>query len=167
MQFKGGILDIGTSYELNLASDVSEDFVRGMRPGSYSVSRVYTQQGFITLGTETPSVTPSGFKVYDGGFVPQPINGQTELWNTLEVMYRDGQLWVWWNKLLVPPDTAESAALSTPVAVNTPYFPVPPIGPIGKVGLRLWPGAVVRELEIRDQLFQYNEFNHGQLQLTV
>ena len=164
LQLKGGILDTGEPYEIDV--DLPEDnYVRGMRPGAYSVSKIYTQDGFITTGVETPAVDTPGFIVYDGGAIPAAINGQTELWNTLEVMLRDSQLWVWWNGLLVSPDATLSADLPTPVAITTPYFPIDFDFPIGKVGLRLWPGAVVRELEIRDNNKRFNEYIYGQLEL--
>lgn len=65
--------------------------------------------------------------------------------------------------MLVSPDTEASADLPTPVAVNTPYFPVTSSMKVGKVGLRLWPGAVIREVAVYGQLTQYNEFKYGQL----
>lgn len=166
LQAKAGILDMSQGYELNLSGEFTDDFVRGFRDGTLSVSRIYTQDGFITTGTETPDAEPADFRVYDGGALPVPVNGETEKWNELKIMYRNGELWVWWNGLLVPPDPTASAALPTPVAVSTPYFPVSPLNEVGKVGLRLWPGATVREVEVRDQLVLFNEFTHGQLELT-
>jgi len=154
------------AYGLNIDDDFSDDFVRDFTPGTLAVSKIMTQDGFLVTGTEEVASNPTGFKVFEGGFLPVPIDGEEERWNELEVMYRDGQLWVWWNKLLVPPDPALSAALETPVSITTPYFPVPPLVEVGKVGLRLWPGTVIREVEIRDQLFSFNEFVHGQLELN-
>jgi hypothetical protein len=153
-------------YSLNIAADFSDDFVRDFRPGTKSVSRIMTQDGFISTGTETPEADPVGFRVVDGGALPVPVEGETEQWNVLEVMYRDGQLWVWWNGLLVPPDPGLSASLPSPLTITTPYFPVDPLTKVGKVGFRLWPGAIVRDVEIRDQLITFNEFVHGQLQLN-
>lgn len=164
MQFKGGILDMGEPYELDSTLLPEDNLVRGMSP--YSISRTFTQDGFISTGLETPESDPSDFIVYDGGPLAATIDGQTELWNELKVMYRDNELWVWWNGMLVPPDTTASAALPNPVAVNTPYFPVVSDLEVGKVGFRLWPGAVVREFEVRDQLEQFNEFKLGQLELS-
>jgi len=165
-QAVAGILDMNEPYDLNIASDFSDDFVRDFRPGTKSVSRIMTQDGFITLGTETPNADPLGFKVVDGGILPVPVDDEVEQWNVLEVMYRDGQLWVWWNNLLVPPDPALSAALPSPLTITTPYFPVTPEIEVGKVGFRLWPGAIIRNVEVRDQLISFNEFVHGQLQLS-
>lgn len=166
LQVKAGVLDMSKTYDLNLASEFSDDFVRGFTPGTLSVSKILTQSGFLVDGTETVASEPSGFKVYDGGFLPLPVNGEVEKWNELELMYRDGELWVWWNRLLVPPDPALSAALPTPVSISTPYFPLPPTIAVGKVGFRLWPGALLREVEVRDQLTSFNEFVHGQLELN-
>ena len=165
-QAVAGILDMNEPYNLNIASDFSDDFVRDFRPGTKSISRIMTQDGFITLGTETPNADPLGFKVVDGGTLPVPVDNEVEQWNVLEVMYRDGQLWVWWNNLLVPPDPALSAALPSPLTITTPYFPVTPEIEVGKVGFRLWPGAIIRNVEVRDQLISFNEFVHGQLQLS-
>jgi len=169
LQFQavGGLLDMGEAYSLNISEDFSDDFVRGFKPGSFAVSKIHTQDEFISDGVTEPDSDPEGFKVFDGGFLPVPVQGESEKWNELQVMYRDGQLWVWWNNLLINPDATASAALPTPVAITTPYFSVPTITQVGKVGFRLWPGAVVREIEIRDQLSQFNEFQFGQLQVST
>lgn len=166
LQFRVGLLDMSNKYEFNMGSDPADEYVRGFLPGSFMVSKIYTQAGFITAGTETPAADPSDFKVYRGGSLPAPINGTTELFNDLEIMYRDSQIWIWWNRLLVNPDPVLSAALATPVVVNTPYFPVTSPTTMGKVALRLWPGAVVREVEVRDQSQKINEYMYGQLELT-
>jgi hypothetical protein len=164
LQVKSGTLDMSEPYELD--SGLPDDnLVRGMRPG-YTISRTMTQDGFITTGIETPESDPQDFVAYDGGPIPSEIDGKTELWNEIKIMYRDDQMWVWWNGVLVPPDTTASALLPTPVGVNTPYFPVVSDFETGKVGLRLWPGAVVREVEIKTQLEQFNEFTLGQLELS-
>lgn len=166
-QAVAGILNMNQPYGLNIADDFSDDFVRDFQTGTKSVSRIMTQDGFITLGSETPTADPVGFRVVDGGTLPVPIEDESEQWNTLEVMYRDSQLWVWWNGLLVPPNPQLSAALPSPLTITTPYFPVTPEIEVGKVGFRLWPGAIVRDVEIRDQLITFNEFIHGQIQLVV
>lgn len=166
MQMVAGILDMGRAYELNLDEDYSDDFVRDFRAGTKVLSSILTQDGFITNGTETPDVSPEGFRVVDGGTLPVPVDGESELWNTLELMYRDGQLWIWWNGLLIPPSPSLTAAQTNPVTVSTPYFPIDPLYDLGKVGLRLWPGAIVRDVEIRDQLVSFNEFTYGQLELS-
>ncbi len=165
MQFKAGILDMSEPYELNLTSP-KDNYVRGLRPGEFTVSRIYTQDGFIETGVETPASTPSGFVVYKGGTLPSPVNGRTELQNELEIIYKENHLWVYWNGLLITPDAASSAALAEPVAVNTPYFPVESDLAVGKVAFRLWPGAVIREIEIRDQIALASEYMHGQVELS-
>lgn len=167
LQVMAGILDMSQAYELNVSDDFSDDFVRDFKPGTKIVSSIMTQAGFIVNGTENPATDPEGFRVFDGGTIPVPVDDESEKWNTLEVMYRDGQLWIWWNSLLVPPNPGLTAAQVNPVSVSTPYFPVAALIEMGKVGLRLWPGAIVRDIEIRDQLISYNEFSHGQLQLST
>jgi len=165
LQVKGGILDMGEAYELDL--DLPEDnYVRGMRPG-YAISKTYTQDGFITTGIETPESDPSGFVVYEGGELPSEINGEPELWNKLELLLKGDQMWVWWNDLLIPPDALASADLPTPVAVNTPYFPLEDWEiDTGKVVFRMWPGTILREVEVRGQLTKYSEYTHGQLEVS-
>jgi len=155
------------AYDLNQSNEFADDLVRNFSPGNYTVSQIHTQDGFISDGISEPDSTPFGFRVYDGGFLPVAVNEDTEKWNELQIMYRDGQLWIWWNRLLIPPDPSLSAALSTPVAVSTPYFPVTTVFQVGKVGFRLWPGAVIREIEVRDQLSGFNEFVNGQLELNA
>lgn len=167
LQMAAGLLDMGRAYELNNEGEFAEDFVRGFAPGTRVLSSILTQDGFITTGVETPDTSPESFRVVDGGSIPIPIDGETELWNTLELMYRDGQLWIWWNGLLVPPDPSLTATQTNPVNVTTPYFPVDPTIALGKVGFRLWPGAILREVEVRDQLIGFNEFTYGQLELST
>lgn len=165
LQFKVGTLDMGLPYEEDIASDDVDDYVRGLAPG-YAVSAVYSQAGTYTgVGTQ-PDATPEGFVVYDGG--AQIGGAQSEYWNTLEIMLRDGQVWIWWNHLLIPPSTTLSAALATPVTISTPYFTVEqdPNNQFGKVGVRLWPEATLRRIDVRTQLSQFSEFAYGQLEVT-
>ena len=166
MQFRAGILDMTQPYELDVTAGRLDDLVRGFTPGEFTESRVFTQAGFIT-SIETPEADPEEFRVYRGGFLPVTVDGETERFNTLELMFRGNQLWVWWNNLIVSPDPIVSSSLPTPVVVSSPYFPIEWDIPVGKVAFRLWPGAVVRQVEIRDQLFQFNEFAHGQLRLST
>ena len=165
LQVRAGILDMSQPYEFDVSGGRLDDLVRGFKPEKVAVSKIMTQQGFIT-SIETPAADPDNFKVYKGGFLPIPIDGQTERFNELEIMYRQSQIWVWWNKLLVTPDPILTSALEPAVVVNTPYFPAESATPIGKVGFRLWPGAIVRQVEIRDRLVNFNEFAYGQLRLT-
>jgi hypothetical protein len=165
LQFKVGTLDMSLPYEEDIFDDDSDDFVRGLAPG-YAVSAVYSQAGTFTgVGTQ-PSASPSGFVVYDGG---AQIGGlQDEYWNRLEVLVRDDQLWIWWNKLLIPPSTTLSNALPTPVTIDTPYFPlaINPNRQFGKNGLRMWPGTKLRRIDIRTQATVFSEFTYGQLEIT-
>ena len=164
LQFKVGTLDMSLPYEDDAADD-ADDFIRGLAPG-YAVSAVYSQAGTFTgIGTQ-PSASPEGFVIYDGGL---QIGGtQDEYWNNLEVMVRDDQIWIWWNQLLIPPSTTLSAVLPTSVTIDTPYFPitVDPDQQFGKNGLRLWPGAKIRRMDIRTQVSLFSEFAFGQLEIT-
>jgi hypothetical protein len=165
LQFKVGILDMSLPYEDDIFDDDSDDFVRGLTPG-YAVSAIYSQSGTFTgVGTQ-PQSSPSGFVVYDGG---AQIGGlQEEYWNRLEVLVKDDQLWIWWNRLLIPPSPTLSAALPTSVSIDTPYFPITlnPNRQFGKNGLRMWPGAKIRRVDIRTQATVFSEFTYGQLEIT-
>lgn len=167
LQVRAGILDMSQNYEFDQSADPEDDLVRGFQPGNFAVSRIHTQQGFIEIGTETPEAEPTGFKVFSGGFAATTAGDEEELWNVLEIMYRGDQLWIWWNGLLINPDPVLSAQLPTPVAVTTPYFDVKSPVEVGKVIFRLWPGTTLREIEIRDQAVGFNEFVHGQLELST
>jgi hypothetical protein len=80
-------------------------------------------------------------------------------------MYRDGETWIWWNSLQIGPDTIASASLPSPVTVNSPYFPLNPQVSVGKVAFRLFPGALVRQVQISDQLESFNEYSKSGIQL--
>lgn len=163
-QFKVGVLNMGLPWEQN-ATDSEDDFVRGLSPG-YAVSAVYSQAGtYDGVGT-APDSSPPEFVVYDGGMV---IGGEyPEYWNRLEVMLRDDQIWIWWNNLLIPPSPSLSAGLPVPVDIETPYFPVEmsTVKRDGKVGLRMWPGSVMRRMDVRTQMTLFNEFSRGQLEIS-
>lgn len=163
-QFKVGTLDMSLPYEGDDADDDADDFVRGLAAG-YAVSAVYSQDApFTGVGTQ-PTSSPEGFVVYDGG--TQVGGTQAEYWNTLEIMLRDNQIWIWWNRLLVSPSSTLSAALASPVDIDTPYFTVEADAArtFGKTGLRLWPGAKVRRVDVRTQITLFNEFIYGQLEV--
>lgn len=164
IQFKVGTLDMSLPYEEDLGDDV-DDYVRGMAPG-YAVSAIYSQAGTFTgVGTQ-PTASPEGFVVFDGG---AQIGGtQDEYWNRLEVMLRDDQIWIWWNQLLIPPSTTLSATLPTPVTIDTPYYPITldTDQQFGKVGMRMWPGAKFRRIDLRTQVTLFSEFTYGQLEVT-
>ena len=164
VQFKVGTLNMALQYEEDIGDDV-DDYVRGLSPG-YAVSASYSQAGGYTgVGTQ-PDSSPDGFVVYDGG--AQLGGVLAEYWNRLEIMLRDNQVWIWWNQLLIPPSSSLSINLPTPVSINTPYFTVPlnENRPFGKVGARLWPGAMVRRFDVRTQITLFNEFTRGQLEVT-
>jgi hypothetical protein len=164
LQFRVGTLDMRVPYEFNASGDEDDDFVRGFTEG-YMVSRIYTQSGFIRAN-ESPASDPEGFKCYYGGFLPYEIDGQLERWNVLELLFKEGQTWIWWNNLLIPPSVTDCASLSTPVVITTPYFPLTSQLDIGKVALRMWPGAKIRTVEIRDNAQKFTVYSHGQLELT-
>ena len=160
LQFRVGRLDTSRIYENNIQSDVDE-FVRGMRPGFYS-SSTYSQAGLWTGVGSKPSTSLPQFSIFDGGYMS---NGTVdEGWNTLEIMIRENQLWIWWNKLLIPPDPANNLSLPTPVVDGMPYFPVN-YG-TGKIGLRMFPGSKLRTIELRSRLTMFNEFTNGNLVIT-
>jgi len=160
LQFRSGVLDMNTPYELDNPSP-EDDLVKGFEELNYAVSRWYTQNGFIRH-EENPSSDPANFRCYMGGFLTAPIGDVTERWNTLELMVRDDQLWIWWNGLLIPPDLNLS-----PTPLNTPYFPISNEVEVGKFGMRLWPGTKLRQVEVYSQNQLVNEFIHGQLEITA
>lgn len=163
LQVKVGVLDMARAYEDDMAGS-ADDLLRGMAPG-HSVSNIYNQADFYTgIGTQ-PQTNVAGFAIYEGGAV---IGGnQDEYWNRLEIMVRDNQVWVWWNKLLIPPNAERSSALPSPVSVLTPYFVIPQsvYSSFGKYGVKMFPGASLRQIDIRTQMTLMNEFIYGQLNL--
>lgn len=163
LQVKVGTLDMSAAYENLVPGDV-EDFVRGMAAG-YTISPQYQQAGLFTGVGAQPQGSPQDFVLYEGG--AQVGGTQSEYWNTLELMLREDQLWIWWNRLLLTPSPQLSGSLPTPVVVTTPYFPVQNDvnRPYGKVGLRMWPGAAIRRMDVRHQLGSFSEFNYGQLDI--
>ena len=166
LQVKVGTLDMTLPYELDRESTIEDDIIRGLQPG-FAVSQILTQDAFISDGVGSGVTSdPEDFRVFTGGELPIPVNGNIEKWNDLQIMFRDSQLWVWWNGLIIPPSQEESAALPTPVVINTPYFPLESDLEFGKISFRLWPGATVRTAEIRDQAFVFTEFTNGQLEVV-
>lgn len=160
LQFKVGNLNTSLPYEQDISTP-RDDFVRGLSPG-YAVSAQYSQADLYNGTGNKPLSVPDAFVIYNGGAV---LGGsQSEYWNELEVMIRDNQLWVWWNKLLIPPDPDANLLLPTPVTINTPYFNVN--NGYGKFGLRMFPGAVIRSCELRTQTVQFNEFVNGNLKIV-
>lgn len=164
VQFKVGTLDMSLPYEEDVLADDADDYVRGLAPG-YAVSAIYSQTApFTGVGTQ-PDASPEGFICYDGG---AQIGGTlSEYWNTLEIMLRDNQVWIWWNRLLIPPNNTLSQGLPTPVTITTPYFTIPQDvnRQFGKVGARMWPGAKIRRMDVRTQISMFSEFAYGQLEV--
>lgn len=156
LQFKAGILDMIYPYELNETDTVTDNLIRGLRPKAYTVSKIYSQTGFISDPSDSSNIVVSdpNFIVYDGGY----YNTSDEQWNTLELIYRFPQLWVWWNNLLITPLGDPTSIDSNANPCDTSYFPMQIDFPVGKYGLRLWPGAKIRQIEIRDKLKSINEY---------
>lgn len=142
-----------------------DDNIRGFLPGEFTTSGTLTQMGFIDdgIGADIQS-QPDDFKIYNGGFLPAPVGNSIEKWNELEIMKRNEQIWVWWNGYLITPSSVLSSQLPVPVPVNTPYFPVKS-EKLSKVGLRMWPGTVIRDILIRDESLGFNEYIRGQLKI--
>lgn len=161
LRFRVGNLNTGLPYDGDLPATAKDDFVRGLDPG-YVVSATYSQAGFWTGLGNKPATSIDEFAVYDGGAVIG--SAQSEFWNELEVMVRDGQMWVWWNKLLIPPDPTANSGLPTPVNINTPYYPIPIQK--GKIAMRMFPGMKVRQFEIHSQAQLFNEFTNGNLKIV-
>lgn len=161
LQFKVGMLDMTLPYEQEIPGEDIAQFVRGLR-GGYAVSAVYEQVApWSGVGTP-PESNFQNFNIINGG---TGSDGE-EHWNVLEIMMRGGQIWVWWNQLLIPPNTLLSDSLDTPVAITTPYFTAPlPQNTYGKFGVRMWPGATLRRAELRSQPRLYSELTYGQLEL--
>jgi hypothetical protein len=163
-QVSVGSLDVGRAFVDDNAGTL-DDLIRGLAPG-YAVSSVYTQaDAYDGVGTQpTPNVP--GFVVYEGGSVV--AGQQDEYWNRIEIMVRDDQVWVWWNQLLIPPNTDASAALTTPVSITSPYYTIPnsTYTSFGKYGVKMFPGAKLRQMDVRTQMTLMNEFVYGQLNLS-
>jgi hypothetical protein len=161
LQFKVGTLNMALPFEGD-ATGTTDDYIRGLSDG-YAVSAIYSQAGLFSGVGTAPSSSPEGFVYYEGG--AQTGGELDEYWNSLEIMVRDQQVWIWWNKLLVPPNSALSANLPSPVNIDTPYFTAD-TPDFGKYGCRLWPGNTVRKMELRTQATVYSEFTSGQLEVV-
>lgn len=155
VQFQVGNLDMGQIYSADNPHTTVDDFVRGFTEGWFASSKFTQAAPFNGVGTK-PTTSVPAFVAYDGGTA-----GGSEHWNRLEMMFRDGQLWIWWNQMLVPPDPVQSEG-----AVTTPYFPFSSPKPYGKAGVRMWPGTTLRRFEVLSQTQNFTEYQHGQLVLT-
>lgn len=117
--------------------------------GTTQGSGTYTQNASFTGVGTRPSVNVPGFIVYDGG---SQIGGiLPEYWNDIEIMVREEQLWIWWNKLLIVPSTGR------------PYFNIP-LG-AGKAGIKMVNNVNLRKIEIYSQVGVFSEFQYGNLQI--
>lgn len=159
MRVLSGVLGMGTLYQSNGAGDL-DDYIRGFEAG-YVVSTTYAQDGLWDgLGTP-PDSNVSGFNIVSG-----TAGTGTERWNRLEVMVKDNRLWMWWNGLLIPPNTQSSALLPVPVNITSQYYPFEPIYDLGKLVLRMWPGLVIRRAQVMTQNVHVNEYQNGQIILS-
>lgn len=159
LQFKVGRLDTSRPYENDVTSQIDE-FVRGIRPGYYA-SSIYSQAGFWSGIGSKPLTSINEFAIYDGGYISEGT--VEEGWNTLELMIRNEQLWIWWNGLLIPPNVEENTALPNPIVDGMPFYPVQK--GTGKVGLRMFPGSKLRSIKLYSKVQLYNEFSNGNLNI--
>jgi len=158
LTFRVGNLNTETVYETDSVDVIDDDLVHGLDAG-FATSATYTQVGTFDGSGDRPETSPEEFVIFDGG------NGSgQEFWNELEMLVRDNQLWIWWNKTLIPPNTSASASLPTPISINTPYFPVNE--GCGKFGMRMFPGALVRSVSVSPQIINFNEFTNGNIKVV-
>lgn len=149
LQAVAGLLNVGMVYDLNAETSLDDD-VREFDPSFRTTSALYSQTGSTDTGTSGFTSSVDGFIIYDGKII-----GSTEYYNVLKLMVIEDKLWVWWNGLLLPPNSS---------SFSTPYYPI--FGTYGKLGLRLWPGAVIRRVVIKDALEYFSQYTNGQLQIV-
>jgi len=144
-----GTLDMGTEYNLESTSptDIADNFIQDF--SSSEDGSVYWQNGEAETTTSGITTSESGFYILNGGVV-----STVEYYNVLKIMVNEGQVWMWWNNLLLPADT------------GNPYYTITDVVKYGKFGLRLWPGSKVRRVILRSKLHQFSEFSLGQLELS-
>jgi len=158
MRVISGILGMDTLYQSNGPGDL-DDYVRGFQAG-YVVSQTYTQDGLWDGSGTAPEANISGFSILGGS-----AGTGTERWNRLEIMFKNNRLWLWWNGLLIPPSTQLSALLPVPVQITSQYYPFNPAYDLGKFFLRMWPGMILRRVQLMTQNSRANEYQNGQVLL--
>lgn len=159
LQPQVGILNPTSIYN---SSDTNvNDYVGAMEAG-YTVGSTHWQDGSTSSGTSGITVNPEGFVCYTG----TGTTGGDEVFNVLQILVVDSKCWVWWNGLLMSPNTADSAILPTPVDVTTPYFPLPDVVQYGKFGVRLFPGSKLRRFIIKSRPSKHSEFSYGQVEVS-
>ena len=161
LQVQVGTLDVTSSYSSNKSQ---YEQVKAFYSG-YAVSAIYTQQGEYSGTGPVPSTNVANFVIYDGGYASGSVGATSEYWNDLQIMQRGGQVWIWWNGLIIPPNAALSAQLPTPVTINTPYYPISNV-PAGKFGMRMFPGCTVRRVSLYADCVNFSEYTNGQLELA-
>lgn len=156
LQPQVGILDPTMHYS---GSGGVADLAGAMMPG-YAVGTTNWQNGATSSGTGATTSAPAGFIVYTGA---KP--GGTEVFNVLQVLVFDQQLWLWWNGLLMAPNSIDSGLLATPVDIATPYYPITDVVEYGKFGVRLFPGAKIRRFIVRSKPIKFSQYSLGQLEV--
>ena len=144
-----GLLDMGTTYNLENTSPtfVLDNFVEDF--SDYEDGSTYWQNGSAETSTSGITTSDDNFYIVNGGVV-----SSTEYYNSLKIMVLEGNVWMWWNNMLLPPSG------------STPYFTITDVVKYGKFGLRLWPGARVRRMIVRSKLHRFSEYTLGQLELS-
>lgn len=155
LQPQVGILDPTSAY----SSDVRTNLAGTLMPG-YAVGTQCYQDGATVSGTGGITTFPAGFVIYDGS-----VLSQTEVFNVLQVLLLDNQLWVYWNGLLMAPNAANSGLLPSPVDISTPYYPITDVVSYGKFGVRLFPGSKLRRFIVRSKPTKFSQFSLGQLEV--
>jgi len=131
-------------------------FVRGF--SDYSMSKTFWQNGSAYTTTNGLETSDDNFFVLNGG-----VASDTEFYNILRVMVNEGDVWIWWNDMLLPPITQEGLSSNSP---TDPFYPIKDVVKYGKFGLRLWPGAKIRRIVTRSKLLQFSHLSLGQLELS-
>ena len=150
-----GTLDMGTEYNLESSSptSLSDNFVQDFV--DFEDSATYWQDGSAETSTSGLTTSDEDFYILNGGVIAQDsVGAGLEYFNVLKIMVNEAQVWMWWNNLLIPPDS------------SNPYFTIDDVVRYGKFGLRLWPGALVRRVIVRSKLHQFSQFSLGQLELS-
>jgi len=187
LQFTVGMLDMTKPYNYNTypveaTEPQASDIIRGLNDtGTYGgpiSSAIYQQNGlYFGTGTKPPSSVSSFFIVEGGSF---GSSDGKEYWNELTIMVKSEQVWIWWNDLLIPPNANETNAQQNPPTfqITQPYYLMKDFSALtsaspayyqkemeGKYGIRCFPGAVIRDIDIKGQVQLFNEYIYGNLNL--
>ena len=150
-----GTLDMSTPYALGSVGSGSgesgsvgttDDYIKDF--AAHADGSLYWQNGSAETSATGITVSTGGFYILTGG-----VYSSTDYYNVLRVMTIEDKVWMWWNNLLLPSST-------------TPYFTITDSVRYGKFGVRLWPGAKLRRVIMRNKLFGFSEFSLGQIELV-